>query len=215
MIESRFSCCTGDMETKGCCISKYHVTDNKHGDLSGYMKTMPKDIQRNGHPGMFALDCEMCYTSMGLELTRVTVVDDHLNEVYDTLVQPDNEVVDHNTRFSGITENDLKRVTTKLRDVQAVLLNMFSAQTILIGHSLESDFLSLKLLHSTVIDTAIVFPHRRGPPLKRALKTLMAEYLNRLIQDDVGGHDSTEDARSCMELMIYKAKEDAKVKRKR
>lgn len=48
-------------------------------------------------------------------------------------------------RFSGITENDLKRVTTKLRDVQAVLLNMFSAQTILIGHSLESDFLALKV----------------------------------------------------------------------
>ncbi|XP_063962751.1 RNA exonuclease 1 homolog [Lytechinus pictus] len=215
MIESRFSCCSGDMETKGCCIAKYHVTNNKEGNLLGYMKTIPKDIPRNGHPGMYSLDCEMCYTSMGLELTRVTVIDGHLNEVYDTLVQPDNEVVDYNTRFSGITEDDLKHVRTKLRDVQAVLLNMFSAQTILIGHSLESDFLALKLMHSTVIDTAIVFPHRRGPPLKRALKTLMAEYLNRLIQDDVGGHDSTEDARSCMELMIYKVKEDAKVKRKR
>lgn len=29
----------------------------------------------------------------------------------------------------------------------------------------------------------------------------------------VEGHDSSEDARACMELMIWKIKEDAKVKR--
>ncbi len=49
-------------------------------------------------------------------------------------------------RFSGITEDDLKSVDTKLHNVQAVLLNMFSSDTILIGHSLESDMLSLKVI---------------------------------------------------------------------
>lgn len=29
----------------------------------------------------------------------------------------------------------------------------------------------------------------------------------------VEGHDSSEDARACMELMVWKIKEDAKVKR--
>ncbi|XP_072172640.1 uncharacterized protein [Diadema setosum] len=214
VLESRFSCCSGDMEVKGCCSARLHVTEDKTSNLSGYMKTIPKSPPRNGHPGIYALDCEMCYTSKGLELTRVTIVDSDLEEVYDTLVKPDNEVVDYNTRFSGITENDLKPVTTKLRGVQAVLLNLFSAHTILIGHSLESDLLALKLLHSTVVDTSVVFPHRRGPPFKRALKTLMAEFLKRLIQDDVGGHDSLEDAKSCMELMIWKVKEDAKVRKR-
>lgn len=49
------------------------------------------------------------------------------------------------SRFSGVTEEDLENATMRLRDVQAVLLNMFSAESILIGHSLESDLLALKV----------------------------------------------------------------------
>ena len=74
------------------------------------------------------------------------------------------------------------RVTTKLRDAQAVLLCKFSSETILIGHSLESDLKVLKLVHSKVVDTSVVFPHKLGPPLKRALRTLAAEHLKRIIQ---------------------------------
>lgn len=48
-------------------------------------------------------------------------------------------------RFSGVTEEDLESSTITLRDVQAVLLSMFSAESILIGHSLESDLLALKV----------------------------------------------------------------------
>ena len=49
-------------------------------------------------------------------------------------------------RFSGVTEEDLDNTTITLRDVQAVLLSMFSAESILLGHSLESDLLALKVL---------------------------------------------------------------------
>ena len=42
----------------------------------------------------------------------------------------------------------------------------------------------LQLVHSTVVDTAIVFPHRLGSPYKRALRNLMADYLKRIIQDN-------------------------------
>lgn len=34
-----------------------------------------------------------------------------------------------------------------------------------------------------------------------------------LLLSPVEGHDSSEDARACMELMVWKIKEDAKVKR--
>lgn len=44
-----------------------------------------------------------------------------------------------------MTEEDLESATITLRDVQAVLLSMFSAESILIGHSLESDLLALKV----------------------------------------------------------------------
>lgn len=51
-------------------------------------------------------------------------------------------------RFSGVTEEDLDSATMRLRDVQAVLLSMFSAESILIGHSLESDLFALKVTHT-------------------------------------------------------------------
>lgn len=44
-----------------------------------------------------------------------------------------------------MTQEDLENATITLRDVQAVLLSMFSAESILIGHSLESDLLALKV----------------------------------------------------------------------
>lgn len=48
--------------------------------------------------GVYALDCEMCYTTHGLELTRVTVIDEDCNVMYETLVKPQNPIIDYNTR---------------------------------------------------------------------------------------------------------------------
>ncbi|KAG8126860.1 hypothetical protein E2320_022023 [Naja naja] len=188
--ETHYSCCSGAVGSLGCQVAKQHVHDGRKESLEGFVKTFEKLPRADGHPGIYALDCEMCYTKQGLELTRVTVINSDLKVIYDTFVKPDSRVVDYNTRFSGVTEADLENASITLRDVQAVLLSMFSTETILIGHSLESDLFALKLIHSTVVDTAVVFPHRL-----------------------VEGHDSSEDARACMELMIWKIKEDAKVKR--
>ncbi|KAH8034721.1 hypothetical protein HPB51_000815 [Rhipicephalus microplus] len=124
-----------------------------------------------------------CYTSEGVELTRVTVVGWDLRPVYEKLVKPRGQILDYNTRFSGLTEEDMVGVNTNLRDVQAALLARFSADTILLGHSLDSDLRALRLIHETVVDTAAVFPHRRGLPYKRALRTLMAEHLSKIIQN--------------------------------
>ncbi|XP_069505592.1 RNA exonuclease 1 homolog [Ambystoma mexicanum] len=211
--ETHYNCCSGAVGSPGCQVAKQHVQDGRKEQLDGFVKTFAKEYPADSCPGTFALDCEMCYTKQGLELTRITVINSELKVVYDTFVKPENKVVDYNTRFSGVTEEDLENTQITLRDVQAVLLNMFCSETILIGHSLESDLFALKLIHCTVVDTAIVFPHRLGFPYKRALRTLMADYLKRIIQDNVDGHDSSEDACSCMELMIWKIKEDAKVKR--
>nr|XP_010300716.1 PREDICTED: RNA exonuclease 1 homolog [Balearica regulorum gibbericeps] len=209
-VEKRYSCCERIVGSAGCQNAKLHVHDGRREKLEGFMKTLIKSPPFDGNYGVYALDCETCYTTRGLELTRVTVVDDKLQVVYDTFVKPDGKVVDYDIRLSGATEDDLKNTKTSLRDVQAILLNLFSADTILIGHGLENDLFVLKLIHNTVVDTSVVFPHRLGFPHKRALRSLMADYLRRIRQDDVGGHNSREDAIACMELILWKIKEDNK-----
>ena len=41
-----------------------------------------------------------------------------------------------------------------------------------------------QLIHTCIVDTSVVFPHKMGPPLKRALRNLTSEYLQRIIQED-------------------------------
>jgi RNA exonuclease 1 len=96
-------------------------------------------------------------------------------------------------------------VTTNIAKVQADLISKIDAKDILIGHSLDSDLLALKLFHASVVDTSVVYPHTRGPPFKKALKTLAENVLGRRIQDE-GGHDSKEDALACLDIMKSKAK---------
>ena len=75
---------------------------------------------------------------------------------------------------------------------------------------MESDLRALKLVHSTVIDTSVVFPHKMGPPYKRALRMLVQENLRRIIQDSVDGHDSKGGEVACLDLMKQKAVEEVK-----
>ncbi|KAK1338391.1 hypothetical protein QTO34_001507 [Cnephaeus nilssonii] len=162
--EVQYTCCSAAIGSPGCQVAQQHVRDGRQEDLQGFVRTFAKDLPPGAHPGIYALDCEMCYTTAGLELTRVTVVDSAGSVVFDTFVRPQRDIVDYNTRFSGVTAAHLARTSVSLRDVQAVLLTLFNADTILIGHSLHSDLLALKLIHSTVLDTSVLFPHRLGLP---------------------------------------------------
>lgn len=182
-----YYCCQQPSGSDGCCFANYHVTDYIDFDnLLGYVKTMDRDEDYVcTRKDIFALDCEMCYTIVGLELTRITVVDFDEKVVYDQFVKPQNRVIDYNTRFSGITESTLSTPDVKtLPEIQAVLLSMFHSRSILLGHSLESDLKALKLIHDMVVDTSILYPHKMGPPKKRALKTLCIEHLKKIIQEE-------------------------------
>ena len=48
--------------------------------------------------------------------------------------------------------------------------------------SLENDLKALKVVHSRVLDTVLLFPHPKGLPYRSALKVLAAKFLKRRIQ---------------------------------
>ncbi|KAN0141756.1 hypothetical protein V8E53_000218 [Lactarius tabidus] len=158
----------------------------------GWIETAQVSADAEGPPTVYAVDCEMCMTTDGKALTHVCVIDFDTGKVlYDQLVKPPSPITDYLTRFSGITAAALDPVTTTLVD----------------GHSLESDLNALKLSHARCIDTALIFHHPRGRPLKPGLAWLTRKWLGRVIQDrGPGGHNPEEDARACMDLLKAKIK---------
>ncbi|XP_044010243.1 putative exonuclease GOR [Aphidius gifuensis] len=209
--DSKWNCCDGDENSSGCTEGNMHVwtgiTQGFNGPFDGYLRTKPsRVISWDDNYGVYALDCEMCFTKNGLEVVKVSVVDIKKNIVYDTLVKPDSEIIDYNTRFSGITESMLKNTKKTLKDVQKDLLSFISAETILIGHGLENDLKALKILHSMVIDTCVVFPHFLGYPFRSSLKTIAKKVLKKQIQ--LSKHDSIEDAKIVVDLLLARVEHD-------
>ena len=156
---------------------------------------------------MLAMDCEMCQVEGDeLALTRISLVDWDGSTVMDEFVKPDLPITNYLTPYSGITAEKLESVSTSLGQIQERLIALLTPTTILVGHSLNADLAALKLTHPFIIDTALLYPHPRGPPLKSSLKWLAQKYLSREIQRGHGssGHDSIEDAIACLDLVKLK-----------
>lgn len=239
-----YSCCNRNYDPNfinGCSANRVHVwtgiSTGLNGPYEGFVRTRRRREQSaDGNSGVFALDCEMCFTGCGLELAKVTIIRSDGNLHYESFVRPERDIVDYNTRFSGITEKDLNihsnygmrrastasnssasstssnsyqhRTVKTLQEVQKDLLKFIFEDTILIGHSIENDLKALKLIHRSIIDTSIVFPHYYGLPYRRSLKSLTKSILKRDIQTADNGHCSFEDSRACLELMLWKVRKD-------
>lgn len=79
---------------------------------------------------------------------------------------------DFNTRFSGINAENYASAVYPLASVRKSLDGIINARTIVIGHALENDLKTLRMIHHRCVDTAILFPHAAGAPYRRALRTL-------------------------------------------
>ncbi|XP_018786510.1 PREDICTED: exonuclease GOR-like [Bactrocera latifrons] len=211
---TQYTCCAGAKDSEGCERHSQHVwsgvVNGINGPYSDFVHTLPRAGKTAGASKVYALDCEMCYTERGLEVTKVTIVGYDGQVVYDHFVRPTDKIVDYNTRFSGVTASDLCKNKNKnlktLKEVQKDLLQLIDADAILIGHGLENDLRALKIVHKKVIDTAYEFPHPLGFPYRRSLKSLTKKYLKREIQCGNEGHDSLEDTQACLELMMWKVR---------
>ena len=161
---------------------------------------------------VYALDCEMVLTTDDVySLARISVLDWSGTVVLDSFVKPSLPVKNYFTQYSGITPALLSNVTTTLPDIQSKLLTLLTPSAILLGHSLESDLNAMKLTHPFIVDTALIYPHPRGPPLRSSLKFLTQKYLRREIQvSGEKGHNSVEDALAVLDLVKLKCEKGPK-----
>lgn len=200
-----YECCGTVLGGEPCCQSKHHVF---HWESPGEMEyAIPfkntKDIFPVNKDSFKALgiDCEMGYTTRGFELLRISAIDFFSGEeVLDLMVRPFGTVVDLNTRWSGVAS--IGDDALSFSELRTLLSSIMDQNTILVGHGLENDLRSMRLIHEKVVDTAILFPpHKATPTFRFSLKHLTFKYLSRDIQS--GEHDSSEDSLAAIDITKY------------
>ncbi|XP_021527983.2 RNA exonuclease 5 isoform X2 [Aotus nancymaae] len=189
-----------------CLLTKeemrtFHFPLQGFPDCENFVLTKHNGSVTDNSP-LFGLNCEMCLTSKGRVLMRISLVSEGGCCVMDKLVKPENKILDHLSSFSGITNKILNPVTTKLKDVQRQLKALLPPDAVLVGHSLDLDLRALKMIHPYVIDTSLLYIREQGRRFK--LKFLAKVILGKDIQcPDRLDHDATEDARTTLELAQY------------
>ncbi|CAC5366692.1 REX1 [Mytilus coruscus] len=178
-----------------------------HGGYKKYVFSKEGYSTVTNQSPMFAIDCEMCVTTAKkYELTRVSVVNENLEVVYDSFVKPYNPITDYVTRYSGVTKAILDPVKTRLKTVQRFLHKTLPVDAIVCGQSLKGDLAALRLFHPYVIDTSVIYNLSGHRSQKTSLRRLAAHFLGKDIQSSEEGHSSVEDAITTMELVQLKLK---------
>lgn len=243
--EPCYACCNETVGVStGCTPCDTHVfkiSEAKRLALVMPFMATPANLSLPSNTAV-CFDCEMGYTTHGMELIRLTATSWPSGfTLLDVLVRPLGEILDLNSRFSGvwphhfitatpdssgaasppiatnptlITSSTPPPTTTTAPALQlvpspsharALLFTHLAPNTPLIGHALENDLNATRVMHPSIVDTALLYPHPRGLPLRFGLKALMKRHLDRDIQmAGARGHDSAEDARAAGELVRLK-----------
>ncbi|KAL8966450.1 MAG: hypothetical protein Q9197_005974 [Variospora fuerteventurae] len=156
-----------------------------------------------------AIDCEMVGVGPAPDnesiIARVSIVNYHGHQVYDSFVQPKEAVTDYRTWVSGITPQLLQKART-FETVQADVARLLDGR-ILVGHSIKNDLEALLLGHPKrdIRDTSrhpAYRKHARGrtPGLKKLAKLVLG------VDIQGGEHSSIEDARATM--LLFRREKD-------
>lgn len=228
--QGRYTCCNQQPGARTCATAEHHVFKTSDparlASLWQFEETPARSDGRKRGPVVF--DCEMVYTTRGFELVRLTALSWPTKKtLLDILVQPFGEILDLNTRFSGVTPQmyadapmyDVSKrpkytPDEKLQKVKSpkiarlLLFDLLDLHTPLIGHAIENDLNACRVIHPFVIDTVLLYPSIRGLPYRRKLRDLAREHLKRSIQaESAQGHDSKEDSEATGDLARVKVKE--------
>ncbi|CCH42454.1 RNA exonuclease 3 [Wickerhamomyces ciferrii] len=200
---AHWECCDQVVgESQGCKTINHHVFKASDPfeleNLISFRKS-PKAAEGDKKRQIVGLDCEMGYTTRGLEMIRLTIVDFFSGStIFDEIVKPSGEVLDLNTNWSGVSKIPPESLT--LDGVYDVILgSIINEDTIIVGHGLENDLNVMRLVHHNIVDTAILFP--KSLDKKFSLKDLSFQFLDRKIQG--GEHSSEEDSLAAIDIIKH------------
>ncbi|SMR42066.1 unnamed protein product [Zymoseptoria tritici ST99CH_1E4] len=233
--EKFFPCCNEKAGYPGCTTSEDHVfKTTSAGRLAAILPFIntpdnpaPAKDKHGRTPPAVTFDCEMGYTTYGLELIRLTAVSWPSGEqLLDILVRPLGAIIDLNSRFSGVfpehfqnaipyeewkesppsnSDPTILPIVDHPRRARELLCSFLTPTTPLMGHAIDNDLNTVRLCHPTIVDTIVCFPHPRGLPFRFGLRMLTQRHLGRSIQTGGDrGHDSLEDARATGDLVRVK-----------
>ena len=183
------------MSTKS--TSMFDIKDHSHDKINAGLSEHIEDGK------YIAIDCEMVGVGPTPDkesvLARVSIVNYHGKQLYDSFVLPKESVTDYRTYVSGITPQLLRSART-FETVQADVAKLMDGK-IIVGHALGHDLAALLLGHPKrdIRDTSKYPGYRavskgRTPSLKRLAKEILG------VEIQGGEHSSIEDARAAMAL---------------
>lgn len=234
-VPRKHRCCNQDQgESPGCTVGSTHVWRTSDPKRLASLWQFVETPANNGPlvKEAVAFDCEMAFTVQGFEVVRLTATSwPDGGILFDVLVQPYGEILDLNSKYSGVWPEDMANAVAWTQDgvnqpqepgqrkilqkvsspdvARDLLFSHINSDTILIGHGLENDLNAMRMIHHNIVDTALLYPHKRGLPIRSSLKGLMEFLLNRRIQEMTGqGHDSAEDARAAGDLVRFKVQKE-------
>lgn len=208
--------CCGELGP-GCVISPAHDYGEPDRHLAAKYQEFgftPVDSNQTPKHRAVTLDCEMAGVGGGLSEVILFCVADYLTgeTLINSLVSPNKKVVDWRTRYSGVTQSamaaaEAQRKTLKgWQEARHELWKYIDADTILVGHALHHDLDVLRIIHTNVVDSAILTANALGPDIHRSwgLKQLCDELLGIEIQNKGRqGHDCLEDALAAREVVLW------------
>lgn len=223
-----YLCCGESGE--GCMIDTRHeygpLDPFTKSRLASYAHAPTHEQVTTGKRPAIALDCEMAGVLKGSgeligEVVRLCAVDYITGEtLIDTLVVPVERIIQWRTKYSGVTSAMLADARARGRTLsgwngaRGELWKYMDANTILIGQSLNNDLDALRMVHTRVVDSAIMTKLAVDPNCHRSwgLKTLSSDLLDMKIQNKKGGHDCMEDTLATREVVLECTRNPQKLK---
>ncbi|KAK3384877.1 hypothetical protein B0H63DRAFT_432374 [Podospora didyma] len=168
-VNGRWTCCRRSASGFAPCASEeFHQTQEYGpGEFESRWKFHSTPFDSNVSPitrAAIAIDCEMgIAVDHESELIRLTAIDYFTGTVLlDSLVWPDIQMIHYNTRYSGVTRGNMEQARRDERCLMGIdaarteLLKYVGPSTIVVGHSAYNDLVSLRWIHTAVVDSFLL-----------------------------------------------------------